>query len=222
MSRLFATQRELNFISDITKEIIKDVIGTYVYYFPISEIKTRTHEVYNEALQKVYDNPIKIDALVDSNFQTDTKIDKFGIDAQYKLEVYVQHRDLIDKGINVNIGDFFSFSDVFYEITERVFMRNILGLPEHKDGVKLVGIKAREGLFKAPTIGPTDISRPDPDAVQTEFHQQRGDALDPNGEPTGDKRDLVENGVLDKPLTGPKEVSEKGDLTGAGSSFYDE
>lgn len=222
MARLFITPRELNFISDITKELIKDVVGQRIFYYPISELKTQTHGVYNEALQKVYDNPISLDCLIDNNFQADTKIDKFGIDAQFKIEVFLQHRDLVDKGINVGIGDFFSFSDVFYEITEKVFMRNIYGLPEHKDGVKLIGVKSREGLFKAPTIGPTDISRPEADAVQTEFHQQRGDAVDANGDLTGDKRDLVENGVLDKPLTGPKEVSEKGDPQKVGSSFYDE
>lgn len=222
MARLFITPRELNFISDVTKEVIKDVIGQRVYYYPISEHKTKSHGVYNEALQKIYDNPIALDCLVDSNFQTDTKIDKFGVDAQFKVEVFLQYRDLIDKGINVNIGDFFSFSDIFYEVTERVFMRNIFGMPEHKDGVKLVGVKAREGLFVAPVVGPTDIGYTDADAVQKEFTQQRGEAFDKNGEATGDRRDLVDNGVLDKPLTGPKEVSEKGDSTGAGSSFYDE
>jgi hypothetical protein len=222
MARLFITPRELNFISDITKELIKDVVGQKVYYYPISELKTKTHAVYNESLKKIYDNPIALDALVDNNFQNDTKIDKFGIDAQYKVEVYVQHRDLVDKGINVAIGDFFSFSDVFYEITERVFMRNIYGMPEHKDGVKLVGVKAREGLFSAPVLGPTDIRYTDSDAVQTDFHQQRGDSLDQEGNETGDKRDLVENGVLDKPLTGPKEISEKGDPANVGSAFYDE
>lgn len=222
MARLFITPRELNFISDVTKEVIKDVIGQRVYYYPISEHKTKSHGVYNEALQKIYDNPIALDCLVDSNFQTDTKIDKFGVDAQFKVEVFLQYRDLIDKGINVNIGDFFSFSDIFYEVTERVFMRNIFGMPEHKDGVKLVGVKAREGLFVAPVVGPTDIGYTDADAVQKEFIQQRGEAFDKNGEATGDRRDLVDNGVLDKPLTGPKEVSEKGDSTGAGSSFYDE
>jgi hypothetical protein len=212
----------LNFISDITKELIKDVVGQKVFYFPISELKTQTHGVYNEALQKVYDNPIALDCLVDNNFQADTKIDKFGVDSQYKIEVFIQHRDLVDKGINVNIGDFFSFSDVFYEVSERVFMRNIYGMPEHKDGVKLVGIKSREGLFKAPTVGPTDISRPEADAVQNEFHQQRGRTLDEAGLETGDKRDLVDSGVLDPPLEGPREVSEKGDPDDVGSAFYDE
>jgi hypothetical protein len=221
MARLFITPREINFISDITKEIVKDVVGQKIIYYPISEIRTKTHEVYNEAVKKIFDNPIILDALVDNNFQADTKIDKFGVDAQYKIEVYIQYRDLVEKGINVNIGDFFSFSDIFYEITERSFMRNIYGMPEHKDGVKLVGTKAREGQFTAPIIGPTDISYTDSDAVQEKFVQQRGAEKTEDGV-TGDVRELVRNGVLDSPLTGPKQVSEKGDDTGAGSAFYDE
>jgi hypothetical protein len=221
MARLFLTPRELNFISDITKEIVKDVIGQKVIYYPISEIRTKTHGVYNEAVKKIYDNPIIVDALVNNEFQTDTKIDKFGVDAQYKIEVYIQHRDLVEKGINVNIGDYFSFSDIFYEITERSFMRNIYGMAEHKDGVRIVGMKARKRLFDAPIIGPTDISYTNADAVQQTFVQQRGIDNDPNN-PNGDVRDLVKNEVLDEPLSGQKEVSPKGDTTGAGSGFYDE
>lgn len=222
MARLFITPRELNFISDITKELIKDVVGQKIIYYPISEIRTKTHEVYNEALKKIFDNPIVLDALVDNNFQTETKIDKFGVDAQYKIEVFIQHRDLVEKGISVNIGDFFSFGENFYEITDRTFMRNIYGMPEHKDGVKLVATKSRQGLFDAPLNGPTDISYTDPDAVQEKFVQQRGEEKDENGDLTGDVRDLVKNGVLDPPLTGAKEVSPSGDKTNAGSAFYDE
>jgi len=222
MARLFITPRELNFISDITKEIIKDVVGQKIIYYPISEIKTKTHEVYNEALKKIFDNPIVIDALVDNNFQTDTRIDKFGIDAQYKIEAFIQHRDLVEKGINVSIGDFFSFSDVFYEITERAFMRNIYGMAEHKDGVRIAGIKSRMGLFDAPLIGPTDIRYTDDDAIQDVFVQQRGQKFDKNGNLTGDVRDLVREGVLDQPLTGQKEVSDLGDLQDVGNAFYDD
>jgi hypothetical protein len=39
MGRLFISQREINFINDIAKEVVKDVIGQKIYYFPISEIK---------------------------------------------------------------------------------------------------------------------------------------------------------------------------------------
>jgi hypothetical protein len=221
MSRLFITQRELNFISDITKEMVKDVVGQGIYLYPISELKTQTHGVYNEAVKKVFDNPIFVECLVDNGFQIDTKIDKFGVDAQFKIEVFVQYRDVVEKGINITIGDYFSFSDVFYEITERTFMGNIYGLPEHKDGIKIVGTKTRQTQIQALMIGPTDISRPEEDAVQKTFYQQRGVSENGNG-PTADKRALQENGVLDPPLTGPREVSERADNDVAGSAFYDE
>jgi len=221
MSRLFITPREIAFISDITKELVKDVIGQFIYYYAINENKTRTDVVYNEALQKVFDAPIKLDCLVDAHFQADTKINEFGVDAQFKIEAYIQYRDLVDKGINVAIGDYFSFSDVFYEVTEKVFMRNIYGMPEHKDGVKLIGTKARDTQFKALTLGPTDIARPEADAVQTTFHQQRGQATNAEG-PTGDQRDLQNPAVVGTPITGAKEVSPKAAEFPGDSAFYDE
>jgi len=213
MARLFITQRELNFISDITKEIVKDVVGQKIYYYPISELKTKTHTIYRESVKKIYDNPIEIECFVDANFQQPTKIDKFGIDKQFMLEVFIQYRDLVDKGINVNIGDFFSFDENFYEITEAVISRNIYGMPEHKDGILLIGTKSREGLFKAPFKGPIDISHTDDDAVQVNFEQQRGNVLDSEGNPTGDKRDLRETGILDAPIDGVRKIK---------TSFYDE
>jgi hypothetical protein len=221
MSRLFITTRELNFISDITKELIKDCVGQVIHYYAINEIKTQVHGVYNESLKKVFDNPIKIECLVDNNFQSDTKIDQFGVDTQFKLEVFVQHRDLVDKGINISLGDYFSFSDVFYEISDRLYMRNIYGLPEHRDGVKLIGTRVRDSQFLAPVIGPTDVQHTDPGAVQTTFVQQRGVSENREG-PTADVRDLVKNGVLEPPLTGPHEVSPAGDPEQAGAAFYGE
>lgn len=221
MARLFLGPRELNFISDIAKELIKDVNGQKIFYYPISELKTVTHDVYQEATKKIFDQPIMIDALVDAKFQEDTKINSFGIDQVYKLEVFVQYRDLVEKGINVCYGDFFSFSNIFYEITEVQTMRNIYGQAEHKDGIKLIGTKARQGQFDTILQGPTDISYTDDNAVQTEFYQQRGQKENKEGV-TGDVRDLQKSGVLDPPLTGQKEVSPLGDPEKVGSSFYDE
>lgn len=222
MPRLFITPRELNFISDITKEVIKDVNGQVIYYYPISEIKTLAHEVYNEALEKVFDNPISIDALVSAVYQQDTKIGRFGPDQQFQLEAFVQYRDLVDKGINISIGDYFSFSDIFYEITNLNVLKNIYGQAEHKGGIKIVGTKARQTQFRSKILGPTDIGDTQQGAVQKTFVQQRGEAETIDGL-TGDKRDL--HAVIDKPLTGPKEVSERGALaddSNHGSAFYDD
>ena len=57
MARLFITPREIDFISDVTKEIVKDVIGQKIYYYSISVLKTKVHTVYEEAPEKVFENP---------------------------------------------------------------------------------------------------------------------------------------------------------------------
>ena len=219
MSRLFVTDREIRYISDINKELIKDVTGQKIYYYAISEVKTKTHDVYNEAIQKVYDNPIEIDALVEAKYHTGTKIDQFGVDNIYELEVYIQWRDLVEKGIQVNVGDFFSYGSVMYEITDQNFIKTIYGQAEHKDGVKILGTRARQSEFKAPIMGPTDISDSDPDAVQHRFEQQRGQSENGDGK-TGDVRELQRDGVLEAPLSETREVSYKGDERGSASSFY--
>jgi hypothetical protein len=70
-------------------------------------------------------------------------------------------------------------------------------------------------------FGPTSEAYTDSDAVQDTFVQQRGYEHNNKGE-TGDVRELRKRGVLDDPISGPKEVSSRGDSTGVGSSFYDE
>ena len=64
MARLFLTPREINFMNDIAKELVKDVIGQRIYYFPISEVKSRVHDIYEESVDKIFENPIEIDCLV--------------------------------------------------------------------------------------------------------------------------------------------------------------
>jgi hypothetical protein len=224
MARLFITPREINFIADITAEIIKDVAGQFVYLYPISEVKTAPHDVYNESVKKIFDQPIKLDALVSAKYEEQTKINEFGVESVYKIDLFVQYRDLVNKGIEVSVGDFFSYSDILFEITNVNIIRTIYGQAEHKDGVAIKGTKAREDQLKVLLLGPTDIKYADDDAVQKTFYQQRGDAENPEGA-TGDRRELVEAGVLEKPLTGIKEVSERGgheDGSNHGSAFYDE
>lgn len=219
MSRLFVTQRELNFISDITKELVSDIVGQRVYYFPISEIKTRVHDVYNESPDKVYDNPIEIKALVESP-ENDTKMNLFGPERLYKIEVFLHDRDMLDRGINVELGDFIQYGDLMYEIEKVTPIRNIFGQVEHNDGVKLTCNQSRVGQFTSKAIGPTEALYTDPEAVQRNFTQTRGmDVV--NETETNDHRALQDNGVLDKPISGPARVNH--DKTPeTGSTFYDE
>ncbi len=215
MSRLFITQREQSLISDLTKELFRDIVGQKIYYYAVSETKTRNHEIYNESSDKVWDAPIELPALVGSP-DRNVKTDIFGPEYLAKIEVFLHYRDLIDIGVNVTVGDFIRWGDTVYEIADISNLRNIYGHAESTDGYKLECVQARKGQIDPPQIGPSDVAYLDSDAVQKEFEQTRGNK-EMDGKPTGDRRDLQENGVLEKPVTGPNRVVEDGPK---GSDFY--
>ena len=222
MARLFITPREIDLISDVTKELVKDVIGQKIYYYVVREDLSVINPVYEESPEKVFDPPIEIDALI--NWEPGAyETGRFGVDEKYKQEVYVQWRDLIDKGLaeKVSVGDYYSYGTNFFEIISLVYDSNIFGQIEHYTGITLSGVQARQGQIRFDPIGPTDEAYSDPDAIEETFAQQRGFAENQLGK-TNDERTLIEKGILEKPITGPAEVSPKGSTTSVGSAFYDE
>ena len=218
MGRLFITQREINFINDIAKEVVKDVIGQKIYYFPISEIKSNIHDVYEETPEKIFDSPLEIECLV--KYQApEIRTNQFGFEKYYSIEAYIQIKDLLDKGIEILEGDFFSYGTVFFEVVQAPATDIIMGQIEHGKFITVTGKQSRKSQFLARVFGPKGESYTDSDAIQDTFVQQRGFENNKLGE-TADVRDLRKNGVLDDPITGPKEVSRKGDRTNRGSSSF--
>lgn len=207
MARLFITPREIDFIADVNKEIVKDVVGQKIYYYHVREDLSKVHDVYEESTNKVFDPAIEIDARVTWS-PADVRANKFGQESIYGIEVYLQSRDMLDKEIEPESGDYFSYGDTFFEITSVLAQSTIFGQIEHTTGVKLTGKQARRGLIDKKPFGPTDESYADKDAVQTTFVQQRGFEENKEGI-TGDVRSLQEKGLVE-PITGPKEVSPEG------------
>ena len=220
MGRLFLTEREINLINDLAKELVKDVVGQKIYYFSINNIKSQVHDVYEESPDKIFENPIEIDALVKYSPQ-DVRTNRFGSEEYYSIECYLQFRDLLDKGISVSEGDFFSYGTTFFEVIKAPRTDVIFGQIEHKSYITITGKQSRKGQFLSKVFGPTSEEYSDPDAVQTTYVQQRGFAENKLGV-TGDVRELQKKGVLDAPITGPAEVSPSGDPQSVGSAFYDE
>lgn len=214
MARLFITPREIDFISDITKELVKDVAGQKIYYYRVREEYSNTHDVYLEATEKVFDPPVELEAMVEWG-EIQLKTTNFGVDQTNSVTVYLHFRDLLDKNVIVRTGDYFSYGTSFYEISQALPLSKIFGQIEHTVGTKLIGQYARKGLVDKVPIGPSSEENTEADAVQKAFNQQRGFEENLAG-PTNDKRQLVANGTLESPIGGPQNVLPDG----VSSSFY--
>ena len=136
MARLFITPREIDLISDITKEVMKDVIGQKIYYYRVREEYSEIHDVYEESPEKIFDPPIEIDSLIEWDSSKVTT-NNFGTEKYQKITVYIQVRDMIDKDIELREGDFLSYSTnlsvyvvliIFIELSPRRNKRNMHGL----------------------------------------------------------------------------------------------
>ena len=209
MARLFITPREIDFIADIAKEITKDVIGDVIYYYKVREDISEIHDVYEEAPEKIFNPPIEVDARVQWN-PKEIKTDRFGFESSYTTEVYLHYRDMIDRGIKLDEGDFFSYGDNFFEITSIVYDKVVFGQVEHISGYTLKAKQARKGQIDVHPHGPTEEIYSDHDAVKEEFIQQRGNAS------MDDQRALVDQGKIDNTLHTQQQIKKDS----VSSSFY--
>lgn len=218
MARLFITSREIQYFNDIAKEIIKDIVGQQIIYWPVSTLKTKVHPVYNEAVKKIFENPIRVDALVGQP-NWETKMNQFGAEQDNKLEVFIQARDLAQKGLEVSEGDYFTYGEQSYEIVAALNMNNFFGQVEHDVGFKITGKLARAGEFDPKKFfKPIEETQP-----PAPFVQQRGLPENEEG-PTGDVRDVRERIGDDYPPValgeGPRRVDV--DTTLKANKLYDE
>lgn len=226
MARLFITSKEIQFINDLNKEVLKDIIGQTINYYPVSTLKTNIHPVYEEAVQKIFDNPVKLPVLAGwPDVETSTGI--FGSEKKAKIEIYVQARDLIDKGFTIYEGDFFTYADQTFEIASFNTLNNIFGQEEYEVGYKIVGTAARLGQFDPKNFFPPNKDSAGPyteTSVQTTFEQQRGLAETPIEGETGDFRQMRDRlGDQMAPIAlgeGPRVVEVEPDQKV--SSFYND
>ena len=223
MARLFIGQREIDFITDLTKEFIKDVVGQVIHYYPISSIKSSVHSVYNEAVNKIFENPIIIPALV-SPPEFSSKTTSFGPDLEAKIEVLLHYTDLQDKHVTLSEGDLFSYDDTMYEVQTLVNSeKNVFGLAEHNVAWKVTGRTARVSMGTVPSL---NLPRTAPEGTQKVFEQQRGLPITSEGENTEDVRHMRERlGDQMAPIalgTGAKKVEPVNDDDGIGDENTDE
>lgn len=148
MARKFITTHELAFISKINHELIQYVVGQEVSYYAISLEKSRVHRLYDEAVEKVWDPPVLVNARVLwDNPQSATS--QYGVDSKYTAEVYFHTDELDARNIRPKEGDFVEFGQVYFEITSVTQPQIVFGQVNNRIMTKCICVPSREGQFQA-------------------------------------------------------------------------
>lgn len=145
---LFLGQKEKNLVKQINDELIERVIGQTIVYYPIS-IEHTSYNIYGEAIQKTFLNPIKVQALINWEGSTTTN-EIFGVDRRTSITIHFHKRRLTeDQDLFVREGDFVLYGDTFYEIVTLAEPKLLFGQIDNKFEIVAKCIKARESVFNA-------------------------------------------------------------------------
>lgn len=142
----FITQKELAFIARVNKELIQKVIGQELLYYAILADKTQTNDLYNEAIQKVWSGPTKVNALVFYENSTE-QVSSLPPDSKFNIDVYFHKYELQERNLEPRMGDFVRFGDITYEILSVTQPQIIFGMIDQKVMVRCPCAPARQGKF---------------------------------------------------------------------------
>jgi len=144
---LFTGKKEKDFVKQINDEVIERVVGQTVVYYPISLEHTNFHDIYGEAIDKNFLNPIRVYAMVKYESQS-TSTTPLGVDRIEKITVAFHKRRLTeDQNLFVREGDFIQYGDKFYEILTLTEPKWLFGQVDSKFEIAASCVRAREGLF---------------------------------------------------------------------------
>ncbi len=144
---LFTGKKEKDFVKQINDEVIERVIGQTVVYYPVSLEHTNFHDIYGEAVDKNFLNPVRVYAMVKYESET-TSTTPLGVDRVEKISVAFHKRRLTeDQDLFVREGDFLQYGDKFYEILSLSEPKWLFGQVESKFEIAASCVRAREGLF---------------------------------------------------------------------------
>ena len=115
---LFGGSRDISLFNTISKELINDIIQTEIAYYKFTLEHTKVN-VYGEAPQKNYYEPIKIASLIDRSDQTWTS-DEFGPDVNQNITFTFLRKEFINLNLLSDVGDLILFRNNFYEVDGRI------------------------------------------------------------------------------------------------------
>ena len=153
---LFLGEKERDLVKQVNDELLERVVGQAITYLPISEEFTNYHPLYGEAINKSFNSPVRVYALIEYDGLT-TITENYGLDKSNSITVNFHSRRLqADQNLFVREGDYVQYGSSFYEIVTLKENRQLFGLVDHLFQIKATCIKTRKGILNL-NILPTEI-----------------------------------------------------------------
>jgi hypothetical protein len=114
MCALYGGSRDISLFRSISKELINNIIEQQVGYYKIV-LQSTTSNIYGEALEKTYNDPILVNCLIERTPPTWKETD-FGTDVTQDITVRFLRDILVDIQLYPEVGDIVMWQDDYYEI----------------------------------------------------------------------------------------------------------
>ena len=147
---LFLGKKERDLVKQVNDELIENVIGQQILYYPIDMERTDFHQLYGEATKKTFLPPVRVYALVEWTEFSTHYMENAGIDKSWEILVHFHKRRLEeDQNMYVREGDFVLYGEYYYEIVKLSEDRKLFGQVSHGFEISAICKRARQGLFDA-------------------------------------------------------------------------
>jgi hypothetical protein len=111
---LFGSNRDFDLLVNINRELLKDIVEQEVLIYKLSIADTSTN-LYGEALEKTYLEPVKLNCLITRGDQI-YNVDEFGPDLGREASFALLRRDLEDIQLVPEVGDIVMWHEDYYEV----------------------------------------------------------------------------------------------------------
>ena len=145
---LFVGKKEKDLVKQVNDEVIERVVGQTIVYYPISLEHTKFHDLYGEAINKTFLDPVRVYAMVKYESQTTTTT-PLGIDRVERINVAFHKRRLTeDQDLFVREGDFIQYGENLFEILTLEEPKWLFGQIESSFEIAAKCVRARLGIFE--------------------------------------------------------------------------
>jgi len=111
---LFGSNRDFSLLTGVSRELLQDIIEQEIGYYKLSLNETKSN-IYGEATDKVYKNPVKLNCLITRGDQV-INPDEFGPDLSREASFAFIRKDLEDSNIVPEVGDIVLWHEDYYEV----------------------------------------------------------------------------------------------------------